>query len=265
MHRRRISRRFLLTFTSPPRRRVAFLLGVIIVLAVLAGPTVHTGARATAAQNQEDAAEAARRASEARRASVKNMKMIMIGMYNHHDVNKRFPAAFTSKNGKPLMSWRVALLPYLEAEEGKTLYEQFHLDEPWDSAHNKALVAKMPAVYQSPASELNDGRTVYLTPRADFTAFPDDQGVPIRKILDGTSKTIGLVEVDDAQAVPWTKPDDWNVDLRNPKAGFDGQYKNGTNTAFVDGSVHFVAYAVDEKLFRALLTINGREDIKLPF
>ena len=63
-----------------------------VALAVLSGPAIDVGARATAAQNQDDAAEAARRVSEARRASVKNMKMIMIGMYNHHDVNKRFPA-----------------------------------------------------------------------------------------------------------------------------------------------------------------------------
>lgn len=265
MRARKSLRQFIVTLSSPLARPMVLGFGIVIALAALSGPAIDVGARATAAQNQEDAVEAARRVGEARRASVKNMKMIMIGMYNHHDVNKRFPAAFTSKNGKPLLSWRVALLPYLEGEEGKTLYEQFRLDEPWDSAHNKALVAKMPAVYQSPASELNDGRTVYLTPRADFTAFPDDQGVPIGKILDGTSKTIGLVEVDDAQTVPWTKPDDWKVDLQNPKAGFDGKYKNGTNTAFVDGSVHFVAYAVDEKLFKALLTINGREDIKLPF
>jgi prepilin-type processing-associated H-X9-DG protein len=190
--------------------------------------------------------------------------MIMIGMYNHHDVNKKFPAAFISKDGKPLLSWRVALLPYLEGEEGKKLYEQFHLDETWDSAHNKALIEKIPAVFQSPASELNDGPTVYLTPRADFTAFPDDRGISIRKILDGTSKTIGLLEVDDAQAVPWTKPDDWKIDLNQPKVGFRGQYDNGMNTAFVDGSVHFIAHAVDEKLLKALLTIQGREVIRLP-
>lgn len=265
MNGSRVSRRFRLTLTSRVRRRITLLLGVALAIAAFAGPTIDSGARALAAKNQDDKLEAARRAAAARAGSVKHIKMIMIGMLNYHDTNKRFPAAFTSKDGKPLLSWRVALLPYLEDESARELSKQFHLDEPWDSAHNKTLIAKMPDVYQSPASELNDGRTVYLTPRADFTAFPGDQAVPIRKIVDGMSKTIALVEVDDPQAVPWTKPDDWKVDLENPKAGFDGQYENGLNAAFVDGSVHFVAYAVDEKLLKALLTIDGGEDIRLPF
>ena len=58
------------------------------------------------------------------------------------------------------MSWRVAILPYID-QHG--LYKQFHLDEPWDSEHNKPLMAKMPAVYRSPMSKLaQKDRTNYV-------------------------------------------------------------------------------------------------------
>ena len=144
------------------------------------------------------------------------------------------------------------------------IVEQLTQARPLDE-HNKALIEKIPVAYQSPASGLNDGGTVYLTPRGDATMFPGDEGVGIRTITDGASRTIAMVEVDDAQAVPWTKPDDWKVDPLHAKVGFRGQYDNGMNTAFADGSVHFIAHAVDEKLLKALLTIQGREVIRLPF
>src|SRR5205823_10918869 len=62
------------------------------------------------------------------------------------------------KQGKPLLSWRVHLLPFLEQDN---LYKQFHLDEPWDSEHNKKLIARMPPVYRSSDKVAADGRTTF--------------------------------------------------------------------------------------------------------
>ena len=91
-------------------------------------------------------------------------------MRNYHDANKHFPAAaIRSKDGKPLLSWRVALLPMMEHEK---LYDQFHLDEPWDSEHNKKLIDKMPAMYRSPKSRLKaPGMTNYVVPVGPGTVF----------------------------------------------------------------------------------------------
>ncbi len=76
-----------------------------------------------------------------------NLAEIGKAMHQYLKVHERFPAAaIFSKDGKPLLSWRVALLPYLGHEE---LYKQFKLDEPWDSEHNKKLLDKMPRVYSS--------------------------------------------------------------------------------------------------------------------
>ena len=55
------------------------------------------------------------------------------------------PAYLADKQGKPLLSWRVALLPYLGQQD---LYKRFHLDEPWDSPHNRQLIPLIPDVYQ---------------------------------------------------------------------------------------------------------------------
>jgi hypothetical protein len=57
------------------------------------------------------------------------------------------PAAVYGPDGQPLLSWRVLVLPYL-GHAG--LYQEFHLNEPWDSPHNLALLPRMPAVYAPP-------------------------------------------------------------------------------------------------------------------
>ena len=57
------------------------------------------------------------------------------------------------------------------------LYNQFHLDEPWDSEHNKKLSDTVIAVYRSPASRTKGNMTNYLTVRGDDTAFPGKDGI----------------------------------------------------------------------------------------
>ena len=99
--------------------------------------------------------EAARRAQ-----CTNNLKLMGLALHNYHDVNNAFPAAsITGKDGKPLLSWRVAILPFIEQQE---LYNEFHLNEPWDSPHNKPLIAKMPKVYACPSrSRVEPGTTTY--------------------------------------------------------------------------------------------------------
>ena len=90
---------------------------------------------------------------EARRAVAKNnLRMVALAMHNYHDVFSSFPAPL--REGKQL-SWRVYLLPFLSQHQ---LFKQFKLDEPWDSPHNKTLIAKMPQVFNSPGTK-NDGKT----------------------------------------------------------------------------------------------------------
>ena len=200
------------------------------------------------------------RAAAIRAQSMNNLKQIGLAMHNYHDVNKHFPAAASyDANGKPLLSWRVHLLPLLECEP---LYEKFHLDEPWDSEHNRKLIDQMPSVYRSPASKLKEkGRSSYVVVVGKDTVFPGREAIPIKEIKDGTSNTIMAVEVDDEHAVIWTKPDDLAFDPEHPAKGLGGPDGRGFNALFCDGSVHFLQKDLDPKVLRALFTRAGGEVI----
>src|SRR5262245_7993862 len=76
--------------------------------------------------------------------SSNNLEQIGIAMHNYHDVNGNLPTNTIDKSGKPVLSWRVHILPYLEEDK---LYQEFKLDEPWDSDNNIKLVDRMPKVY----------------------------------------------------------------------------------------------------------------------
>ena len=98
------------------------------------------------------AVQAAREAAR-RNMSMNNMKQIMLAMHNYHDANGNLPPAFSTDDaGNALLSWRVLILPYLEEQ---ALYDQFHLDESWNSEHNKTLISKMPEVYAEPSAPMD--------------------------------------------------------------------------------------------------------------
>jgi hypothetical protein len=196
--------------------------------------------------------EAAQRA-----ASINNMKQIMLAMHNYHDANKRFPPAFKAdKEGKPLLSWRVLILPMMEQGE---LYNQFHLDEPWDSENNKKLIAKMPPEFKSPNSKAGEGRTNYLAVRGEKAMFPGKQGVRIADITDGTAHTIAIVEASDEKAAIWTKPDDFEYSEENPLQGLVGMHPNVFLAGFADGSIRLIPTSIDPQVLKALFTRNGGE------
>lgn len=188
-----------------------------------------------------------------------NLKQLALAMHNYHDTHKRFPAAASyDHEGKPLLSWRVHLLPFLEADD---LYKQFRLDEPWDSAHNQSLILKMPTVFACPAASLAPGTTAYLAPYGDGMAFDGKEGIRIRDFTDGTSNTIMIVEANTGEAVVWTRPADLNIDPENPLRGLGGTHDKGFNTALTDGSVRFISEAVDKRVLRLLFTRNDGEPI----
>jgi hypothetical protein len=202
------------------------------------------------------AREAARRAQ-----GTNNMKQIGLAMHNYHDVHRHLPAAaIADKQGRPLLSWRVAILPYIEQQE---LYQQFKLDEPWDSEHNRKLIAKIPQVYVNPSHpELAaEGKTVYLVLASEGTLFAGPKPPRFAEVLDGTSNTLMCLEVNAERAVVWTKPDDFQVDSKDPLAGLRGARPNGFLAGLADGSVQFVSDSVDPAVLRAMFTRAGGEPI----
>jgi hypothetical protein len=194
---------------------------------------------------------------------VNNLKQIMLAMHNYHDANNAFPPAFrANKTGKPLLSWRVLILPFLGQGE---LYNEFHLDEPWSSPHNKALIVKMPDVYRCPSLDPEKtpiGKTSYLTPRGKRSMFPGATGVKIADITDGTSNTVAVVDGGADNMVVWTVPDDWEIDGVDIKPEtILKQHVRGSYVGFADGSVRLLQSTINHAVFDALLTRAGGEVI----
>jgi hypothetical protein len=224
-------------------------------------------------EGESGAAAGARRAQ-----SQNNLKQMALSILSFNDTYRRLPpAAICDKiTGKPLLSWRVILLPYLEQ---KPLFDEFKLDEPWDGPNNKKLLAKMPDVYaplgvmpKEPHStfyrvfvatvdpKLPPGSqhlTAWMTYPAPNTPFGAWGGPFPASISDGASNTIAIVEA--AEAVPWTKPDELVYDARKPLPKLGGLFTDGFNVAWMDGSTRFIPHRVDEKTLRALITANGNE------
>ena len=213
------------------------------------------------------AVQAAREAAR-RNVSMNNLKQIMLALHNHHDVERAFPAqAICDATGKPLLSWRVAILPYLEQ---KALYDKFHLDEPWNSEHNLPLLAEMPEIYidpSSPALVTVGGKTHYLAVSGAGTAFTGKaEGTNFAEIRDGASVSIAVLQVDDAHAVEWTKPADYDAaaNAANPTAGIGSLHPNVFLTGFADGHVVATPMSITPEQFAAGASIAGGETTEWP-
>lgn len=202
-----------------------------------------------------------------RTRSQNNMKIVTIGNMNYLNTYQRYPASYsTDSQGRPLLSWRVHLLPFLEHQD---LYDQFHLDEPWDSPHNRTLIPLMPDVYQSPLSQAGEGMTVYLGNAVEGGTFEKPTmatslsmaGYKPRSITDGEANTIHVVEVNDNHAVTWTQPADFDPPFDSDIASWlrlDGN--QNYQAAMVNGAL-IRESADDRERLKGWLTRDGGEVI----
>lgn len=132
-----------------------------------------------------------------------------IGLSSHNFVNQHqlFPRNIEDEIGTPMLSWRVAILPYLGE---KDLYEKFHLNEAWDSPHNKKLLSEMPSIYGSNSA---DGKTNLLGIADTGGIFEPGVEVGFAQIIDGSSNTVLCVAPQSAdQNRFWTEPSDLTID-----------------------------------------------------
>jgi hypothetical protein len=196
---------------------------------------------------------------------IENLKQIGIAFCNYHDINKRFPPpSICDKDGKPLLSWRVAILPQLGLQG---LYDKFHLDEPWDSPHNLELSKVAVAVYLSPSMKKNmtpDKKsflTPYVVPVGPGTVFDTKLGRTYSEISDGTSQTILALQVDEGNAVVWTKPEDLSYSPKEPSKGLSKK-PSGFRAVFCDGSVRVLNATDSPDDLRAWFSVNGNDGPK---
>jgi RNA polymerase sigma factor (sigma-70 family) len=195
--------------------------------------------------------------------TINKLRNIALAFHTYHDPNKSYPAdAIYSADGKtPLLSWRVAILPFLDQ---KNLYDQFKLDEPWDSEHNKKLIAKMPKEYAAPfGTSAKNGETYYQVVAGPKTLFDGPKKIAMKDIRDGTSNTILALEAKDS--VPWTKPADLTLPADiDTKLPVGDHFTKGFHVVLCDGSSWLISAETSTASLRALITPSGGEiaDIK---
>jgi prepilin-type processing-associated H-X9-DG protein len=201
------------------------------------------------------AVQAAREAAR-RSQCVNNLKQIGLAMLNYESANGVFPPALTlDPEGNPLLSWRVLLLPYLD-DSG--LYEQFKLDEPWDSPHNKPLLAKMPKVYECPSlPQAGSENSIYQVMIGPGTLFEKAEGIATKDVTDGSSNTLMVLE--SKAPIPWTQPSGLALQANKPIEGLGSGHPGGFNALFADGSVRFIKNSTSPTTLEALATRNGGE------
>jgi hypothetical protein len=180
-------------------------------------------------------------------------------MLNYEGKHGRLPPAVVyGEDGKPLHSWRVLILPFIEQQE---LYKEFRLDEPWDSPHNIRLLSKMPATYALPprkAKGVPPFHTVCKVFVGNGAAFEGREGLRLsRDFPDGTSNTLLVVEA--GEPVPWTKPEDLAYDPDGPLPDLRCPFKDGFRACAADGSQRWVRKGMSEETLRAIITRNGSE------
>jgi hypothetical protein len=206
---------------------------------------------------------------QTRQISQNNLKQIALAFHNAQSAYNAFPTGIADKNGKIGLSWRVAILPFVEQGE---LFRQFKLDEPWDSENNKKLIAKMPAVYAVPGVSTN-GYTYYRSFSGPDTVMPAAVrkiepgkiviGIPTTAITDGTSNTLLVAEAH--EPVIWTKPDElpYEKGKAPPQLG-GGMFADGFNAALCDGQARFFKNGLDPTLLGNLINIRDGQILKLP-
>ncbi len=232
----------------------------IVILAVACGVLVVCGGILTALLLP--AVQAARETRE--KASCMNrVKQINLAFLNYESAYRHFPPASGGMKGQP-MSWRVAILPFIEQD---FLYKQYRQDEPWNSPNNLAIAKQMPREFLCPSdSEAGAGETSYVMITGENTigGTPDSSGVSPRQITDGTSNTILIVEVHGLK-IPWTEPRDITLDelLQRVRSGARIGHVTGFNVGMADGSVHFLSTTFDAETLRRLAIINDGQPVNI--
>jgi prepilin-type processing-associated H-X9-DG protein len=235
------------------------VLAVIAPIVLLVGIAVIGILIALLLPAVQAAREAARRAT-----CVNNLKQIGVAMHNYHDAWGCFPPAYTTdQNGRPLHSWRVLLLPYMEQ---RYLYEQIDFDQPWDSPENQVLANLPNSMYTCPSDTPTDpSQTSYVMVVGPGTISDGPTAIPIGQIADGASYTIMVVEVADS-GIHWAEPRDLNADESNFQlddpagSGISSYHPQVVNVLFCDGSVQSISKDIDPELLRGMTTIAGGEN-----
>jgi len=210
---------------------------------------------AVTGQAKIDAPMERRAGASQRRKSMNNLRQIMLGVVNYEVGFRCLPADFRDKDGKPLLSWRVAILPFIDQD---VVYREFKTNEPWDSEHNLKLLHQMPQMYRIGFEPEDATVTCYQAFAGPDTPLHPafGQRISLGRIRDGASNTFGVAEA--GSPVPWTKPADIPFDPKKPLK-LATPFTNEWHVAMMDISAHALKRDIDPDVIRRLIMMTDGE------
>lgn len=197
-----------------------------------------------------------------------NLQQIGVALHNYHDVYGCFPPAYIAdERGRPLHSWRVLILPFLDET---SLYNSYRFDEPWDGPHNAQLADQAATIFQCRAGiterDAATTSTSYVAIIGPRNCWPGAESVSISDITDGTVETLHVVEIADS-GIHWMEPRDLHVTqmarVINPAAGMgiSSLHEGGAHVLAVGGSVRFVPETTPKETIRRLIERDDGEPV----
>jgi len=209
-----------------------------------------------------------------RSACFNHLRMLALACHDYELVHGTLPPPYTvDENGKPLHSWRVLILPFLEENE---LYKKLDLTKPWDHPDNIKYADQMPSIFRCPSFRVSrdtkreaNVTTTYVAIVGEGTVWdPKSEGVSFDKITDGTNQTLLIVEAA-PRPVHWMAPQDIRREEVDALKGdelkslISSHHQGGFNACFADASGHFIPDTIRVEQLKALMTIAGGETIDL--
>jgi len=210
---------------------------------------------------------------EARRAAMAMssqgpLNQLLLALHNYHYVHGQFPPAYLAdETGKPIHSWRVLILPFVEQQ---SLYDLYDFSEPWDGPNNSKLADRMPPSFWSRSEPPSTTYTNVVLITGPGTAFPGAEPTRLSDITDGTQNTMLATETADS-TIPWLAPRDIEViddivplghtgDPERP--GISAVHWRHPIVVFADSiSGYRVSHQIPPEALRAMTTIAGGEPI----
>ena len=193
-----------------------------------------------------------------------HLRELGIALLNYEMVNGRLPPAFiTDEHGKPMHSWRVLILPYIEELE---LYRKYRFDEPWDGPNNSTLATVDVPIFRSPLHKTSPRHASYSVVVSEKSAMRPNFGCKISDVVDGTSKTVTVVA--SHCDVPWTQPEAFSMDdllasLRGEVSRHgtseSNLWRRNVNVAYLDGRSSKIVGGGTREAYASLFLIDGNE------